>query len=114
LHDPSKAEERRATASKAGKRSRRGATVPEDVIVLRERLLQITEDVLAGRTTTAKGSVAGSLLGVAIRSFEVEKKQREFVELEKRLEAVEKRDRADKDQEHDDNGYPFGSGTWAR
>jgi len=47
-----------------------------------------------------------------LKSFEVEKRQKEFIEIEKRLAEVEKA-YARKGNPIDD-GYNFGSGRWAR
>src|SRR5215212_1772029 len=84
-HDPTKAAERKATASKGGKLSRKGNPA-EDVVALRERLIGIADDVEASKLPNAKGQVLATVLGVAMRSFEVERKQREHDELRKEVE----------------------------
>jgi hypothetical protein len=84
-----------------------------EVVGLRARLDEILEDVLDGEITTAKGQVAATIIGVSLRSFEVEKKQKEFLELERRLSEVEKM-YARKGASTDSDGYSFGSGRWAR
>jgi len=53
-HDPTKAEERKATASKAGKLSRKSNPI-EEVVGLRARLGEILNDVLEGELSTARG-----------------------------------------------------------
>ena len=111
-HDPTHREARRATASKAGKLSRKGNPIGE-IVGLRQRLDEILEDVLSGELTTGKGQVAATIIGTALRSFEVEKKQKEYLELEKRLSEVEKM-YARKGEPTDNDGYNFGSGRWVR
>ncbi len=111
-HDPTRAQQRKEIASKGGKLSRKGNPV-EEVVGLRARLDEILEDVLEGEITTAKGQVAATIIGVSLRSFEVEKKQKEFLELERRLSEVEKM-YARKGDPTDYDGYSFGSGRWAR
>jgi hypothetical protein len=107
-HDPTRAQQRKEIASKGGKLSRKGNPV-EEVVGLRARLDEILEDVLEGEITTAKGQVAATIIGVSLRSFEVEKKQKEFLELERRLSEVEKM-YARKGDPTDSDGYSFGSG----
>ena len=111
-HDPTHKEARRATASKAGKLSRKRNPI-EEIVGLRQRLDEILEDVLSGKLTTGKGQVAATIIGTALRSFEVEKKQKEFLELERRLSEVEKM-YSRKGDPTDSDSYPFGGGRWAR
>ena len=83
-HDPAHAEQRRKAASKAGK------TKPSaELHQIKRQLRNIADEVLEGKITTAKGSVAAQVLGVYLRAVEQERKQRELEELEARLEAVE-------------------------
>ena len=83
-HDPANAAQRRKAASKAGK------TKPSaELHQIKRQLRNIADEVLEGKITTAKGSVAAQVLGVYLRAVEQERKQRELEELEERLEAVE-------------------------
>jgi len=111
-HDPHRAQQRREIASKGGKLSRKGNPI-EEVVGLRARLDEILNDVLEGDLSTARGQVAATIIGVALKSFEVEKKQREFIEIEKRLAEVEKA-YARKGNPTDSDSYNFGGGRWAR
>jgi hypothetical protein len=88
-HDPSKSEQRRAAASKAGK-VRTGGELPE----IKNKLRQLADDVLAGKVGRGEGSVAAQILGVYLRACETEIKVREQTEFEERLaELEEQRDR---------------------
>src|SRR5829696_3996008 len=107
-HDPARADQRRRAASKAGK-SRTGG----EISAIKARLRELAEDVVADKITTAKGSVAAQILGVYLRAVEQERKQREFDDLERRLEAVEKM-YSRKGDPTDSDGYSFGGGMWAR
>ena len=83
-HDPANAAQRRKAASKAGK------TKPSaELHQIKRQLRNIADEVLEGKITTAKGSVAAQVLGVYLRAVEQERRQRELEELEARLEAVE-------------------------
>ena len=108
-HDPTHKEARRATASKAGKLSRKRNPI-EEIVGLRQRLDEILEDVLSGKLTTGTGQVAATIIGTALRSFEVEKKQKEFLELERRLAEVEKIYKQNRGGY--DNDSPFNAGGW--
>ena len=111
-HDPTRAQQRKEIASKGGKLSRKGNPI-EEVVGLRARLDEILDAVLEGQLTTARGQVAATIIGVSLRSFEVEKRQKEFLELERRLSEVEKMYARRGDPAADD-GYSFGGGRWAR
>ena len=82
-HSPENAKQRRENASKAGKVKTGG-----EITIIKARLKAISEEVLEGKTTTAKGSVFATLYGVLIRAIEQERKQK-LEELEERLEALE-------------------------
>jgi hypothetical protein len=58
---------------------------------IKKQLREVAENVLEGKTTTAKGSVFATLYGVLIRAIEQERKQKELEEVEERLEALEQR-----------------------
>jgi flagellar motility protein MotE (MotC chaperone) len=83
-HDPANAEQRRKAASKAGK------TKPSaELHQIKRQLRTIADEVLEGKITTAKGSVAAQVLGVYLRAVEQERKQRELEELEARITVLE-------------------------
>ena len=111
-HDPRYKEDRKATASKAGKLSRRSNPI-EEVVGLRARLDEILNDVLEGDLSTARGQVAATIIGVALKSFEIEKKQREFIEIEKRLAEVEKVYKQGRSHPEDIDSS-FNAGGWLR
>jgi DUF1680 family protein len=83
-HDPNKAEQRRRSASKAGR-----AKPSREIVGIRGRLSDLADDVLAGRVGRAEAAVAGQLLGTVIRAIGTELKVREQQELETRLEELE-------------------------
>lgn len=87
-HDPDKAEERRRRASKGGKRGGRGRPQAE-LATIKHKLLDLADDVLAGKVNRASVAVAGQLLNTYIRAVSVELKAREQMELMERLEALE-------------------------
>src|SRR5215213_5571812 len=83
-HDPSKAERRRAIASKGGK------TKPSKILTeLRSRLIDLSEEVYSGELEPKVGSVCGQLLNYAIRCTETQRKLYESEELESRLRELE-------------------------
>jgi len=83
-HDPAHAEQRRKAASKAGKT--KPSAEPHQI---KRQLRNIADDVVEGKITTAKGSVAAQVLGVYLRAVEQERRQRELEEMEERIEALE-------------------------
>jgi LPS O-antigen subunit length determinant protein (WzzB/FepE family) len=83
-HDPTKAEQRRRSAFKAGK-----SKPSKEIVAIRGRLSDLADDVLAGRVDRADAAVAGQLLNYVIRAVSVEMKVKEVTELEERLEALE-------------------------
>ena len=84
LHDPTRSEERRRAASRAGK-----AKPSREIADIKARLSDLAEDVIAGDVDRANAAVAGQLLNTYIRAVGVELKVREQTELIERLEALE-------------------------
>ena len=84
LHDPTRSEERRRAASRAGK-----AKPNREIADIKTRLSDLAEDVLAGDVDRANAAVAGQLLNTVIRAVSVELKVREQLELVERLEELE-------------------------
>ncbi len=87
-HDPERAQERRANASKGGKRGGRGRPQAE-LTDIKARLSDLADDVLAGRVNKGTGAVVSQVLNVYLRAVSVELKVREELELVTRLEALE-------------------------
>ncbi len=83
-HLPGRAEARKRAASRAA-RSKPTA----ELVVIRRRLTTLADEVLEGRISTARGSVAAQVLGVAVRTFEVERRLKESAELEERITVLE-------------------------
>ncbi len=84
-HDPSRAEERRRAASRAGK-----SKPSREIAGVKGRLKDLAEGVLAGELERADAIAAGQLFNVWLRATEVERRIRETEELEERLEALER------------------------
>jgi hypothetical protein len=84
LHDPTRSEERRRAASKAGK-----AKPNREIADIKVRLSGLADDVLAGRVDRADAAVAGQLLGTVIRAVGMELKVREAEDFERRLAELE-------------------------
>ena len=95
LHDPTRSEERRRAASKAGK-----AKPNREIAGIKARLSELAEDVLAGEVDRANAAVAGQLLNTYIRAVSVELKVREQMDLIERLEELEILMRHQREQRH--------------
>ena len=89
VHDPDLEEERRLNNRKGGKRGGRGRPLGE-VSDVKDRLVQLSEDVLEGAVDRADAAVAGQLLNYVIRAVGMELKVKEQLELEARLEELER------------------------
>jgi hypothetical protein len=83
-HNPDNAKARSKTASKAAS-SRYGGEIPS----IKRDLRTMAEDVVSGKLATARGSVAGQLLGILLKCIEQERRQRELEELVARVEELE-------------------------
>ena len=95
LHDPTRSEERRRAASRAGK-----AKPNREIADIKARLSDLAEDVLAGEVDRANAAVAGQLLDTYIRAVSVELKVREQMDLIERLEELEILMRHQREQRH--------------
>jgi hypothetical protein len=84
-HDPGRQEERRRNAARAG-RSKPSKELSE----VKRRLRELAEDVISGRIDRADAAVAGQLYGTFIRAVGVELKVKEVLELEERIEQLER------------------------
>ena len=87
-HHPDRADARRKSARKGGKRGGRGRLVVE-VSHIKHRLEDLAEDVLEGKVDRGNAAVAGQLLNYALRAVSVGLKARENEELEERLAELE-------------------------
>ena len=84
LHDPTRSEERRRAASRAGK-----SKPNREIADIKGRLSDLAEDVLAGRADKGAAAVAGQLLNTYIRAVGMELKVQEQLDFERRLEELE-------------------------
>ncbi|MDP8951171.1 MAG: hypothetical protein M3N18_02845 [Actinomycetota bacterium] len=91
-HHPDHQEERRRSASKAGKRGGRGRGSGE-LAAIKDLLADLTDRVLGEEgvepLSTGAAAVANQLINTRLRAIELERKIRETEELEERLEALE-------------------------
>jgi hypothetical protein len=87
-HDPARAEARREAARKAG-RARHAPKASREVEVVKNRLGDLTDDVLAGRVLRARAAVAGQLLNTWLRAAEIQRRWLEADELTARVEQLE-------------------------
>jgi len=60
-----------------------------ELVGLKAQLVDLTQDVLAGRLETGRAAVANQLINTRLRAIELERKIREGDELEARIEALE-------------------------
>lgn len=84
LHDSSKAEERRRAASRAGK-----SRPSREIRGVKDRLLSLADDVLAGEADRANAAVAAQIMNVYLRACETERRTSDLGDLLERLEHVE-------------------------
>ncbi len=87
-HRPDLAEERRRNASKGGKRGGRGRGSGE-IRLVKDRLLGLADDVLAGLVDRSEAAVAAQILNVYLRGCEVERRTADLSELLARMEDLE-------------------------
>ena len=83
-HDPKNAERRRRGQSRGGKNK-----PSKDLATIKQRLLDLADDVLERRQDRGTAAVASQVLNVYLRAVSVELKAREQLELIERLEALE-------------------------
>ncbi len=116
-HDPLRKAERSANASKAGKSKQSQAI--GDLHALKEKLITLGDDLVAGKAHRGNSAVAATCYGMAIKATEAEVKVRELqesrlvetrlkvqeqTELIARLEAIEEAQAAEKPS--------MGGGRW--
>jgi hypothetical protein len=91
-HNPEFADERRLNASKGGKQGGRGRPArpgAEGLQDIKDLLADLTSGVLSGTVTREVAIAANQLLNTSLRALELERKWKEILDLEARLEAVE-------------------------
>jgi hypothetical protein len=77
-HDPLRKAERSANASKAGKSKQSQAI--GDLHALKEKLIKLGDDLVAGKAHRGNAAVAATCYGMAIKATEAEVKVRELQE----------------------------------
>ncbi len=87
-HHPDRADARRRSASKGGKRGGRGRPQAE-LTEVKDRIRSMVEDVRDGGMDRGDAAVCGQLYNTLIRALSLEIKVREAEELERRLEELE-------------------------
>jgi hypothetical protein len=84
-HDPARAAERQRNASKAA-RSKPSRELAE----IKGKLSELADGVLEGAVERGTGAVVSQILNVLLRAVSVELKVKEVMELEERLEELER------------------------
>ncbi len=98
-HHPDRADARRRSASKGGKRGGRGrGGSAVEVTELKSQLSDLYAAVLDGTTEPKVGAVAAQIANVRARLVDTELRVREQDELIGRLEELEEQGRADKSE----------------
>ena len=83
LHDPTRSEERRRAASKAGK-----AKPNRELVDVKDRLRAMIEDVGNGKMARADAAVCGQLYNTLIRALSLEVRLREVEDLAREVEEI--------------------------
>jgi hypothetical protein len=83
-HDPTNAQARRRAAAKGGK-----GKAGRELTSIKQRLSELADDVLEGKTEKGVAAVVSQVLNVYLRAISVELKVKEVTELEGRLEELE-------------------------
>ena len=86
-HDPSRADERRRNASRAGRARSSGAA--KEIATLKWRLTAIAGGVLAGDVDPRVGAVAVQALNAVKGAIELERKIKEQDDIEARIKELE-------------------------
>ena len=84
LHDPTRLEERKRAASKAGK-----SKPNRELIEIKQRLSDLATDVLDGNVDRSDAGVVSQVYNVLLRAISTELKVQEQLELQQRLEELE-------------------------
>jgi hypothetical protein len=83
-HDPARASERKRNASRAGRTKGTG-----EIADLKKQLEDLAAGVLAGEVARSDATVVNQIINTRARLVELERKMREQEVLEERLEALE-------------------------
>lgn len=84
-HDPERKDERRRNAARVGR-----SKPNRELVEVKDRLRELAESVIEGRMDRGNAAVAGQLFGTFIRSVSAEIKVKEVLELEERIEQLER------------------------
>jgi septal ring factor EnvC (AmiA/AmiB activator) len=84
-HAPERAEQRRRATSKGG-----SGRVSSEVRQLRQRLKNLTDQVIEGDLETSRGAVANQLITTQIKLLEYERRTKDLDDLLERLERLER------------------------
>ena len=87
-HNPNRADARKRSARKGGKRGGRGRPVVE-LASIKEKLEGLADDVLAGSVGRSDAAVVSQIYNVVLRAISTSLKAREQEELEARVEELE-------------------------
>ncbi len=90
-HDPATAEQRRRRASRGGR-----GKANKELPAIKAQLQDLTEQVLSGSLETGPAAVANQLINTRLRAIEQERKNKEAEDLERRIEALERKEGAPK------------------
>ena len=83
-HDPTRADERRRAASRAGK-----SKPSRELQAVKRQLQELVDGVLEGRRARPIASVAAQILNIKLRALELERRWKELEDLEERIERLE-------------------------
>jgi|SRR5215217_79282 len=110
-HDPAKAKARSEQASKAARAKHADANA--EILEARVEIKAMWDKLLERKLPPGVASVAAQLAGVYLRTFDQERKQREFDQLEQRLAEVEKMHQRKLDTPTSASPFDAGGG-WTR
>jgi hypothetical protein len=85
LHEPSRADERRRNASRAG----RSKPASREIGQIKTDIKRVIEDVRDARLDKSVGAVVGGLYNTLLKAIETERRIREQEEMEDRLQVLE-------------------------
>ena len=85
LHDPSRADERRRNASRAG----RSKPASQEIGQIKADIKRVIEDVRDARLDRGVGAVVGGLYNTLLKALETERRWKELSELEERMVTLE-------------------------
>ena len=85
LHDPSRADERRRNASRAG----RSKPASREIGQIKADIKRVIDDVRDEQLDKGVGAVVGGLYNTLLRAIETERRIREQEEMEERLRILE-------------------------